>query len=72
MSVHTCHAKGCTRPVPPKMFMCKGHWFSLPKPMRDAIWAAYRPGQEITKTPSREYLAVAREAINWLAAQEAS
>lgn len=68
---HTCHARGCDRAVPPKMFMCKGHWLSLPEPMRDAIWAAYRPGQEVTKTPSREYLTVARAAINWLAARDA-
>jgi hypothetical protein len=34
----------------------------LPKGMRDRIWAAYVPGQEITKTPSAAYLAVAREA----------
>ena len=72
MSAHTCHAKGCTTPVPPKMFMCRPHWFSLPKSMRDAIWAAYRPGQEVRKDPSREYLHVARAAINWLADKEAA
>jgi hypothetical protein len=53
------------------MFMCRPHWFSLPKSMRDAIWDAYRPGQEIRKDPSREYLHVARAAINWLAAKDA-
>lgn len=24
------------------MFACRAHWFSLPKPMRDRIWSAYR------------------------------
>jgi hypothetical protein len=54
------------------MFMCKAHWYRLPKPTRDAIWRVYRPGQEVTKTPSREYLETARAAIEWLAAMEAA
>jgi hypothetical protein len=52
------------------MFMCRRHWFALPKAMRDAIWAAYVPGQERRKDPSPEYLDAAHEAIEWLAEQE--
>lgn len=63
---HTCHANGCQTSVPPKMFMCRTHWFKLPKSLRDNIWATYVPGQEITKTPSPEYLEAAHEAINYL------
>jgi hypothetical protein len=48
------------------MFMCRQHWFALPKSMRDAIWREYRPGQENDKRPSAEYLRVTREAIAWL------
>ena len=72
MTAHTCHARGCDRAVPPRMFMCKDHWFALPKPMRDAIWDTYRPGQERTKDPSLEYLGAAKDAVNWLAAKEAT
>jgi hypothetical protein len=54
--VHTCHAHGCEVRVPPKMFMCKRHWFSLRKPMRDAIWREYRPGQEDDKRASTRYM----------------
>lgn len=64
---HTCHAVGCTAPVPPKMFMCRQHWYALPKPLRDAVWAAYRPGQERDKRPSLHYLEVTDEARRWLA-----
>lgn len=67
---HTCHWPGCRTEVPPKRWGCGRHWFALPKPIRDAIWAAYRPGQEITKTPSEEYLKVAREANEWAMARE--
>jgi hypothetical protein len=68
--VHLCHARGCKTPVPPKMFMCKRHWFMLPKRTRDAVWATYRPGQEVTKDPSPEYMDVTAEAIAWLDAIE--
>ena len=67
---HTCHATGCTTPVPPRMFMCKRHWFRLPTHMRDEVWRVYRPGQEVTKDPSPEYVATARAAIRWLEAKE--
>ncbi len=45
------------------MFMCKNHWFSLRRPMRDAIWREYRPGQENDKNPSPRYMAVQRRAV---------
>lgn len=72
MAEHTCHATGCKRAVPPRMFMCRPHWHWLPKPYQSAIWAAYVPGQEITKTPSGAYLAAARAAIGWIERAEAA
>ena len=59
---HTCHAPGCNRQVPPRMFACRAHWFALPKKTQDAIWREYRNGQEIDKKPSLRYLAVQRLA----------
>lgn len=60
---HTCHAHGCSKPVPPRMLFCKAHWFALPKDVQQAIWREYRPGQEIDKEPSFRYLAVQRLAV---------
>ncbi len=60
---HHCHAHGCEVAVPPKMFMCRSHWYSLRKPLRDAIWREYRPGQENDKQASARYLAVQRRAV---------
>lgn len=71
MTAHTCHAEGCNTTVPPRMFMCRTHWFALPKSYQDAIWATYRPGQERTKDPSLEYLAAAGNAVNYLAGRRA-
>ena len=63
---HHCHWPGCPREVPPKLWGCKHHWFLLPRRLRDRIWATYVPGQEITKTPSRAYVDVAREVQQWI------
>jgi hypothetical protein len=66
---HTCHWPGCKKQVPPAMWGCKAHWFKLPMHLRDAIWAAYVPGQEIRMDPSHEYLAVAQTVQDWIAKQ---
>ncbi len=67
---HTCHADHCTVAVPPKMFMCKNHWYMVPSRVRRMVWATYVPGQEIRKDPTMEYLEVTREAIAVVAAKE--
>lgn len=67
---HTCHWPGCGKNVPPKMWGCSQHWFKLPKRLRDAIWAAYIPGQEITKNPSKEYIKAANAVQKWIAITE--
>lgn len=55
--------------MPPAMWGCKPHWFSLPKRLRDQIWATYRRGQEVTKTPSAAYIAVANQVQAWIIEQ---
>ena len=63
---HTCHWEGCGKQVPPAKWGCSTHWFRLPKSLRDRIWAAYVPGQEVSMTPSKEYLAIAAEVQAWI------
>ena len=65
---HHCHWTGCTKSVPAAKWGCKTHWFKLPYFIRNAIWIAYRPGQESTKSPSREYVEAARRAQDWIRA----
>lgn len=67
---HVCHARNCKVAVPPRMLMCKPHWYMVPKELRDRVWATYRPGQEVTKDPSREYLDASMAAINAVADKE--
>lgn len=63
---HHCHWPDCDRNVPPAMWGCKEHWFKLPKRLRDRIWATYKPGQEVTMTPSEAYMKVALEVQQWI------
>lgn len=65
---HACHWPGCDRIVPPAVWGCKPHWYRLPADLRRRIWRAFQPGQENTKTPSAEYVAVARETQDWIVA----
>lgn len=67
---HMCHWPSCRRIIPVKLFMCTPHWKQLPQVHRDAIFKAYRVGQEIDKNPSREYVTAARSAQEWARDQE--
>jgi len=35
----------------------------VPRDIQDAIWRYYRPGQEIDKNPSAEYMTVQRQVV---------
>lgn len=62
---HQCHWPGCKIAVPPTLFACTRHWFTLPKWIRDLIWETYVPGQENRKDPSPAYLEAADKAQKW-------
>src|SRR5208337_1807731 len=67
---HHCHAVGCSQSVPPKMHMCPKHWYMVPADVRSLIWKHYRPGQEIDKQPSIDYIATAFVSISCVALKE--
>lgn len=64
---HTCHAVGCTVAVPPRMLFCLPHWRSVPREWQKRVWAEYRPGQEVDKRPSPEYLLVQAMVVAYVA-----
>ncbi|HVB43035.1 MAG TPA: hypothetical protein VNF47_10070 [Streptosporangiaceae bacterium] len=47
---HLCPVPGCRQPVSPARFMCRPHWYQLPRPIRDTVWATWRSGNG-TGTP---------------------
>jgi hypothetical protein len=63
---HHCHWPGCTVQVPPAMWGCRKHWYTLPLAIRRLIWATYSVGQEIAGTPSAAYLVAATKAQDWI------
>jgi len=64
---HACHWPGCKEQVPPAMWGCSAHWWRLPKDLKDRIWRAYSPGQEITMRPSETYIEAAEAVQRWIA-----
>lgn len=52
------------------MFMCRPHWYMVPRNLRAAIWANYVPGQEMRKDPTPEYLEYAQKAVDAVARRE--
>lgn len=61
---HTCHARGCDKPVPREMLMCRKHWYMVSKATRDAVWRTYREGQcDLTPPPSKAWHKAADKAI---------
>jgi hypothetical protein len=64
---HMCHARRCGRVVLPRLLMCLRHWRMLPRDLQREVWRAYRPGQEVDKRPSAEYLDVMKRAVDAVA-----
>jgi hypothetical protein len=67
---HHCHARGCEIITPPRLLMCRRHWYMAPSPLRAAVWSAFRPGQEIDKAPSRRWVEAAGAAAAYVAERE--
>jgi len=42
-----CHPT-CQEPTKTGQLMCRSHWFGLPKPLRDAIWATWRSKDRVS------------------------
>lgn len=50
---HVCPAPTCSERIPDHQLACRGHWYQLPKAIREAVWDAYLPGQSAaTMSPS--------------------
>lgn len=40
-STHPCPARSCGVPVTHDKLACRRHWYTVPKDLRDKLWAAY-------------------------------
>ena len=60
-----CPIRGCGSSVQSGQLMCRRHWHTVPRPLRDAVWSAYRSG-----VGSPEHIRAVRNALT--AAQDAA
>ncbi len=56
----SCRIPGCRAVVGRRRLMCRPHWYQVPKPLRDLIWATWRSGAGAF-TPG--YLQAVRQAV---------
>jgi hypothetical protein len=68
---HTCHIPTCKVHIQPKLLMCLKHWRLVPTHLQVRVWKTYRPGQEVTKAVTKEYLDAANAAIQAVVHHEA-
>jgi|HubBroStandDraft_4_1064222.scaffolds.fasta_scaffold307112_1 hypothetical protein len=61
LSAHTCPVSGCKEQVDPSRLMCRGHWYQLPRQLRDLVWATWRSGE---RALSPQHLEAVRLAIS--------
>jgi hypothetical protein len=43
-TAHLCPVGGCRAKVRRDRLMCAPHWYQVPRPLRDAVWAAWQSG----------------------------
>lgn len=39
-----CPVPDCGVAIPREHLMCRKHWYQVPKPLRNAVWKAYKGG----------------------------
>lgn len=60
MSTHVCPVPGGTGEVDDDMLLCARHWYTVPKALRAALWAAWRNGKGMG---TAEHLAAMKACI---------
>jgi len=61
---HQCPRRGCRVMVPYEQLACKRDWYSLPKPIRDAVTRTYKRGLGIGTTEHNAAVAAAIRVMN--------
>jgi hypothetical protein len=55
-----CQVPGCDEQIDPSRLMCRGHWYRVPKQLRDQVWATWQSGRGAS---SSEHQGAARLAV---------
>jgi hypothetical protein len=54
-----CPVRGCRAQLDPSRLMCRDHWYLVPKPLRDQVWATWRSGEGVFSPEHREAVRMA-------------
>jgi hypothetical protein len=68
-SGHRCPGRGCDAMVPYDQLACRPHWYSLPQPIRNRIWATWHRGRG---AQSQAHNDAVSEAVAYLSRDPAS
>lgn len=60
---HHCIMSNCAQEIPANRLMCRPHWKMVPQELQRAVWKHYRPGQEVDRNLSCDYMIAAKRAI---------
>ena len=55
-----CQVPRCDEQIDPSRLMCRGHWYRVPKQLRDRVWATWQSGHG---TSSSEHQRAVRRAV---------
>jgi hypothetical protein len=61
-SAYRCPVSGCTEQVDPSRLMCRGHWYRMPRQLRDLVWATWRSGDGALSSEHLEAVCLAISA----------
>lgn len=61
---HECPGRGCKQRVGTGMLACRPHWYMIPKPLRVAVWAAWRDGAGAGSPEHTAAITAAVKALN--------
>ncbi len=61
---HQCPGPGCAKEVDSSMLMCPACWYQVPKPIRTAVWRAWRRGAGAGTQAHRAAMSAAITAVS--------
>jgi hypothetical protein len=63
----TCRAIGCTRTLPPYVFMCRKHWRLVPGDLKREVWRNYTVAKAKGRQLSEEWDALIVKVVEAVA-----
>ncbi len=56
---HRCPGPECSANVPDDVLACRVHWYQVPRPIRNAVYRAWKRGEGAGSSEHRQAMALA-------------